>query len=149
LVRVASGPVLFAAETPQLHVTDARRNRKVVPMSIAEVVKGFHDITIVASNVAELRRFYSSWGFRQVVDQGDDLAVFLIGANELAIHSSATRPLNAVVLSVLVDDLVQVQRQAANLGIEINAPTELRPGLVGIALLDPNGNKLEFLQPTP
>jgi catechol 2,3-dioxygenase-like lactoylglutathione lyase family enzyme len=116
-------------------------------MSIADVAKGFHDLTIVARNVAELRRFYASLGFRQVVDRGDELAVFLVGANELAIHTSSAQPMSAVVLSILVDDLEPVQRQAAELGIPIDPPAPLRPGLIGVALLDPNGNKLEFLRP--
>ena len=116
-------------------------------MSIAEVVKGLHDVTIVASNVAELRTFYGRLGFKQVVDRGDTLAVFLIGTNELAIHTSSTQPINAIVISVLVEDLAPVQRQAAELGISVNDPAPLRPGLIGIALFDPNGNKLEFLRP--
>jgi len=116
-------------------------------MSIADNAKGFHDVTIVASNVAELRRFYGELGFRQVVDHGDDLAVFLVGANELAIHTSSARPTKALVLSILVDDIEPVQRQAAQLGIQFDGPTLMRPGLIGIALLDPNGNKLEFLKP--
>jgi catechol 2,3-dioxygenase-like lactoylglutathione lyase family enzyme len=61
-------------------------------MSIAAVVQGFHDVTIVARNVAELRRFYAGLGFRQVLDHGDELAVFLVGANGLAIHTSAEQP---------------------------------------------------------
>ncbi len=84
-------------------------------MSIGDNAKGFHDVTIVASNVDELRRFYGELGFRQVVDRGNDLAVFLVGANELAIHTSPTRPTKALVLSVLVDDLEPIQRQAAEL----------------------------------
>jgi catechol 2,3-dioxygenase-like lactoylglutathione lyase family enzyme len=119
---------------------------RLVPMSIAAVVKGFHDVTIVAQNVAELRRFYAGLGFRQILDHGDELAVFLVGVNELAIHTSAAQPMNAIVLSVLVDDLEPVQRRAAELGIAIEAPMPMRPGLIGVALLDPNGNKLEFLQ---
>jgi catechol 2,3-dioxygenase-like lactoylglutathione lyase family enzyme len=118
-------------------------------MPLADVVKGFHDVTIVAQNVAELRRFYAGLGFRQVVDHGDELAVFLVGANELAIHTSATQPLNALVLSVLVDDLEQIQRKAAELGKELDPPAPLRPGLIGVALRDPNGNRLEFLCPAP
>jgi catechol 2,3-dioxygenase-like lactoylglutathione lyase family enzyme len=116
-------------------------------MSIADVVKGFHDVTIVASNVAELRGFYAGLGFTQVVDDGDRLAVFLVGANELAIHTSGTKPTNAVVLSLLVSDLEPVQRQATQLGLAFNPPAPMRPGLLGIALFDPNGNKLEFLRP--
>ena len=46
-------------------------------MSIAEVVKGIHDVTIVAQNVAELRQFYAALGFPQVVDRPNELAVFL------------------------------------------------------------------------
>jgi catechol 2,3-dioxygenase-like lactoylglutathione lyase family enzyme len=116
-------------------------------LPIADVVKGFHDVTIVAKNVAELRRFYAELGFRQVVDRGDELAVFLVGSNELAIHTSAMQPLYAVVISILVDTLEPVQQRAAELGIRLEAPAPLRPGLIGIAVLDPNGNKLEFLQP--
>jgi catechol 2,3-dioxygenase-like lactoylglutathione lyase family enzyme len=116
-------------------------------VSIAEVVKGIHDVTIVASNVAELRTFYGRLGFRQVVDRGDTLAVFLVGANELAIHTSSSRPTSAIVISILVEDLAPIQRHAAELGINVNDPTPLRPGLIGIALFDPNGNKLEFLRP--
>lgn len=115
-------------------------------MSIADVVKGIHDVTIVARNVAELRAFYGRLGFTQVVDRGDDLAVFLIGANELAIHTSSAQPTNAMVISILVGDLAPVQHQAAELGVPVNEPAELRPGLIGIALFDPNGNKLEFLR---
>jgi catechol 2,3-dioxygenase-like lactoylglutathione lyase family enzyme len=117
-------------------------------VSIADVVERIHDVTIVARNVAELRAFYGRLGFTQVVDRGDDLAVFLVGANELAIHTSSAQPTNAIVLSILVKDLATVQRQAAGLGIRVSEPAQLRPGLIGIALLDPNGNKLEFLCPT-
>jgi len=116
-------------------------------MSIADNAKGFHDVTIVASNVAELRRFYGELGFRLIVNRGDDLAVFLVGTNELAIHTSPTRPTKALVLSVLVDDLDPVQCQATELGIQFDGPAPMRPGLIGIALLDPNGNKIEFLKP--
>lgn len=116
-------------------------------MSIADVVKGFHDVTIVASNVAELRAFYAELGFTQVLDHGDQLAVFLVGSNELAIHTSTTKPTNAIVLSVLVNDLEPVQRRATQLGLAFEDPKPMRPGLVGIALFDPNGNKLEFLRP--
>jgi catechol 2,3-dioxygenase-like lactoylglutathione lyase family enzyme len=117
-------------------------------VSIADVVKGIHDVTIVATNVAELRAFYGRLGFTQVVDRGDDLAVFLVGANELAIHTSSAQPTNAMVISILVENLAPVQRKAAELGISVNEPAELRPGLLGIALFDPNGNKLEFLRRT-
>ena len=117
-------------------------------MSIADVVKGIHDVTIVAKNVAELREFYRRLGFTQVVDRDNELAVFLVGANELAIHASPAQPMNAMVLSILVDDLAPVQRKAAELGIHVNEPAQLRPGLMGIALFDPNGNKLEFLRPS-
>jgi catechol 2,3-dioxygenase-like lactoylglutathione lyase family enzyme len=114
-------------------------------MPMSDVVKGFHDVTIVASNVRELREFYASLGFTQVVDRGDELAVFLVGANELAIHTSSDHPTNALVLSLLVTDLEPVVRTATDLGLRVQGPTPLRPGLVGIAIQDPNGNKLEFL----
>jgi catechol 2,3-dioxygenase-like lactoylglutathione lyase family enzyme len=116
-------------------------------MSIAENVRGFHDLTILASNVAELRAFYSDLGFQQVVDRGDELAVFLVGNNELAIHTSSARPMNAFVLSIMVDAFESIQRRAAELGIPLDPPAPLRPGLIGVAMLDPNGNKLEFLRP--
>lgn len=117
-------------------------------MPIADVVKGFHDVTILASNVAELRRFYARLGFRQIVDRGDELAVFEVGANELAIHTSNSQPVNAIVLSLLVDDLAPIQRHAAEMAIDVDGPSALRPGLTGVSLFDPNGNKLEFLRPS-
>jgi hypothetical protein len=54
--------------------------------------------------------------------------------------------MNAIVLSILVDDLEPIQQRAAELGIPIEAPMPMRAGLIGVALLDPNGNKLEFLR---
>jgi len=116
-------------------------------MSISGLVKGFHDITIIANNVAELRHFYGILGFAQVVDQGDELAVFVVGANELAIHTSENIPTEALVLSVAVSDLEAIQRRIAELGIRFDGPVPMRPGLIGIAIRDPNGNKLEFLAP--
>jgi catechol 2,3-dioxygenase-like lactoylglutathione lyase family enzyme len=116
-------------------------------MPIAEVVKGIHDVTIVAQNVAELRQFYAALGFPQVVDRPNELAVFLIGSNELAIHTAPTRPTQALVLSLLVTDLEPIERTALELGLPITGPATMRPGLLGVALHDPNGNKLEFLTP--
>jgi catechol 2,3-dioxygenase-like lactoylglutathione lyase family enzyme len=115
-------------------------------MSLAGTLKRFHDVTIVTSNVAELRRFYLRLGFQQVVDDGDDLAVFLVGENELAIHTSAGQPTNAIAFSILVDNLELIQRHVADLGISFDGPKPLRPNLEGITLLDPNGNKVEFMK---
>jgi len=116
-------------------------------MSLGTLVKGIHDVTIVSMNVAELRAFYRGLGFEQVVHRGDELAVFAVGANELAIHTSSAASRGSLVVSILVEDLGPVQRRAAELGVPVNGPAELRPGLVGIGLCDPDGNKLEFLRP--
>jgi len=116
-------------------------------MSIAEVMRGFHDLTIVASNVAELRSFYGRLGFRQVVDQGGNLAVFLVGSNELAIHASGERPAEALVISILVTDLEVIARAFTELALSFEGPARLRPGFVGIRVRDPNGNKIEFVEP--
>ncbi len=116
-------------------------------MSISNWVKGFHDVTILASNVDELRRFYGKLGFPQVVSQGDELAVFVVGDNELAIHTSRAKPSEAIVLSLRVSNIEDIQQGMSNLGIKFDGPVPMRPGLVGIAIRDPNGNKLEFLAP--
>jgi catechol 2,3-dioxygenase-like lactoylglutathione lyase family enzyme len=116
-------------------------------MTPSNTVKGFHDITILTSNVAELRAFYLSLGFTQTVELGDDLAVFVVGRNELAIHKADSRPLKALVLSFMMDAVGPLQQLLNERGIAFEGPTPRRPGLVGIALSDPNGNKLEFLEP--
>jgi catechol 2,3-dioxygenase-like lactoylglutathione lyase family enzyme len=116
-------------------------------MSLSDTMKGFHDVTILASNVAELRAFYTSLGFTQAVELGDDLAVFSVGASELAIHKSESRPLKALVLSFTMAEIGPLQRRLNELGITFEGPAPRRPGLVGIALSDPNENKLEFLEP--
>jgi catechol 2,3-dioxygenase-like lactoylglutathione lyase family enzyme len=116
-------------------------------MSLSDTVKGFHDITILASNVAELRAFYLSLGFKQTVELGDDLAVFTVGANELAIHKADSRPLRALVLSFMMEAVGPLQQRLNERAIPFEGPTPRRPGLVGIALSDPNGNKIEFLEP--
>jgi len=118
-------------------------------MPSAGVFKGFFDLTIVASNVAELRRFYAGWGFPLILERGEELVVFRVGKNELALHVSASRPQGAVVISVLVESLAPVQARAAELGVALEPPTAMRPGLVGVAVCDPNGNKLEFLCSAP
>jgi catechol 2,3-dioxygenase-like lactoylglutathione lyase family enzyme len=115
-------------------------------MSISEALRGFHDLTIVASNVAELRSFYGRLGFRQVLDHGN-LAVFLVGSNELAIHASGARPSEALVLSILVNDLGLIERNLSELSVAFEGPAQMRPGLVGIRVRDPNGNKIEFVTP--
>ena len=116
-------------------------------MSISEVLRGFHDVTIVASNVTELRSFYARLGFRQLGDHGSNLAVFLVGSNELAIHASGARPSEALVLSILVNDLEVVERSLGELAIAFEGPAPVRPGLLGIRVRDPNGNKIEFVEP--
>ncbi len=107
----------------------------------------FHDFGIVASNVAELRDFYSKLGFELAFSDGDDLVVFIVGQNELAIHTSEQRPQNAAGISFLVDDLEQMRTRLVELGVRFEGPRKMRPGLIGIAIDDPNGNHVTFLHP--
>jgi catechol 2,3-dioxygenase-like lactoylglutathione lyase family enzyme len=115
-------------------------------MPLSDSVKGFHDVTILANNVAELRAFYASLGFTQTVELGDDLAVFLVGGSELAIHKAESRPLRALAISFTMDAIGPLQQHLNERAIAFEGPAPRRPGLVGIALHDPNGNKLEFLE---
>ncbi len=109
-------------------------------------VEGLHDITLFASNLSELRDFYTKLGFRQVVDQGEELVVFEVGDNELAIHSSPDRPQGSVGLTFLVLNIATIEARLRELGIAFRGPQRVRPGLSGITLHDPNGNTLAFLQ---
>jgi len=86
-------------------------------------------------------------GFRLVVEQGDDLVVFVVGGNELAIHKATMQSMNVIGLTILVHDVGAIQRKLTETGIAFDGPQLLRPGLAGITLRDPNGNTLAFLQP--
>jgi catechol 2,3-dioxygenase-like lactoylglutathione lyase family enzyme len=108
---------------------------------------GFHDVTIVASNVAELREFYGKLGFEMAFSDADKLVVFIVGKNELAIHTSDQRPMNALGLTVLVEDLAKIQAKLREIGVPFEGPKPLRPGLTGVTVKDPNGNAVEFLHP--
>jgi catechol 2,3-dioxygenase-like lactoylglutathione lyase family enzyme len=132
--------------TPAAGVDAARADPSAAEQAPSpDGVRGFRDVSLFASNVAELREFYAKLGFPQVVDEADELAVFLVGDQELAIHTSADRPRAAVALSFLVMDTGLIQERLTELGIGFDGPQPLRPGLAGIALKDPNENTLEFL----
>lgn len=116
-------------------------------MSIGSQVQRIHDVTLLASNVHELGAFYERLGLTHLFSQGDDLAVFQLGKNELAIHRTPHKPSEALVLSMVVSSLSAVESHLKELGLHYDGPTPLRPGLLGISVRDPNGNKLEFLAP--
>ncbi len=116
-------------------------------MSGVDGIKGLHDVTILASNVPELREFYGRLGLQQVVDRGDELAVFLVGTNELAIHTSTACSEKAIGISIVIGDLEPIIQKVKEMGIAYDGPQPLRPGMSGIGFFDPNGNRLEFLQP--
>ncbi len=111
-------------------------------------MRGFHDMTLLASNVGELREFYKQLGFHLVVADAEDMAVFTVGDNEFVIHTAVNRPTAAVGVSIRVDDTGPYQARLEQLGIPFEGPKPLRPGLSGISLKDPNGNVVEFLQAT-
>ncbi len=103
-----------------------------------------NDVGILTSNVAELRAFYTKLGFEMAFSDGDDLVVFIVGPNELAIHTSDQRPMRAVGLLVVVKDLAAVQAKLKEVGIPFEGPKPVRPGMTGIQVNDPNENIVEF-----
>ena len=105
------------------------------------------DATIRANNVAELRAFYKRIGFGEVLVRGDDFVVFAAGKSELVIHRVAERPKAAIGLAFEVDDTTAIADRLRKAAITFEGPIQLRPGMVGIRLTDPNGNVVEFLQP--
>jgi len=82
---------------------------------------------------------------RAVAHALDNLVVFAVGSNELAIYVAATQPKSAVALSVLVKNLHAIQAQLKKSGVAFEGPNPERPGLVGIKIQDPNGNTVTFL----
>ncbi len=106
------------------------------------------DVTIRASNIDELRAFYKRIGFREVLIRGDDFVVLAAGKSELVIHAAAQQPMAAVGLAFLVDDAAAIGERLREANIPFEGPMPLRPGKIGVKLTDPNGNILEFLQPT-
>jgi catechol 2,3-dioxygenase-like lactoylglutathione lyase family enzyme len=109
--------------------------------------RGFHDVTIQANNPAELALFYERLGFQRVAGDGENLFVFAVGDNELALHSGSQAVKAAITLSILVDDLEATSKAIAGAGLTFESPRPMRPGLVGISVTDPNGNTIEFLGP--
>jgi len=83
--------------------------------------------------------------FRGISAMGDNLVVFGVGSNELAIHVASTQPKSVVGLSVLVKNLDAIQEQLKKSSIAFEGPNPERPGLVGIKIQDPNGNTVTFL----
>ena len=110
-------------------------------------VRGFHDVTIHASNAAELAEFYERLGFSRVAGDGKNLFVFAVGDNELTLHIGGHASNGSVTLSILVDDLEAVCGAIRSAGILVESPRPLRPGLLGVSITDPGGNTLEFLTP--
>ncbi|HTK97176.1 MAG TPA: VOC family protein [Pseudomonadales bacterium] len=106
------------------------------------------DATIRASNVAELRMFYNRVGFAEVLARGDEIVVFAAGQSELVIYRVADQPKAAVGLGFEVDDAAPIAERLCNAAIPFDGPMQLRPGMVGIRFTDPNGNVLEFFQPS-
>jgi hypothetical protein len=108
-------------------------------------MRGYHDVTIFASNVPELRSFYQKAGFKMAFSDGDTLVVFVLGDNELAIHTSEQRPTQSIGITVLVDDFAPVVARLREQGIAFDGPKPTRPGMSGISIQDPNQNTIAFL----
>lgn len=104
-----------------------------------------HDVTLLAENAAELRAFYRSLGFTEIFSKGDDLVVFAAGDAEFAIHSSHARPRAAMVVAFHVSDLQATVEHLRRCAVSFEGPIQLRPGMQGVKLRDPNGNSIEFL----
>lgn len=108
-------------------------------------IRRLHDVTVMASNIAELREFYLRIGFEEVFVQGDSLVVFSAGSNEFALHRVDTEPCPAVTVSFIVDDPADIAAAFDRLGVPYEGVMPMRPGLAGLRIRDPNGNHIEFL----
>jgi extradiol dioxygenase family protein len=82
-----------------------------------------------------------------VLARGDEI-VFAAGQSELVIYRVADQPKAAVGLGFEVDDAAPIAERLCNAAIPFDGPMQLRPGMVGIRFTDPNGNVLEFFQPS-
>jgi catechol 2,3-dioxygenase-like lactoylglutathione lyase family enzyme len=109
-------------------------------------MQGIHDVTLLASNVAELRDFYERIGFKLVMRRGEDMAVFAVGGDEFVIHVGPDRATAVIGMSIRVNETGSYERRLTELGIPFEGPKPLRPGLIGIGLKDPNGNRIELVQ---
>ena len=108
-------------------------------------MSGLNDVTIVASNVAELRDFYLSLGLPLVLELPEGLVVFDVGGADLAIHAGPDRPIGVMGIGIAVDDLEPFQQRLRESGVPFEGPKPLRPGRIGLHLNDPNGNVVELL----
>jgi hypothetical protein len=140
-----SAPSPAPAPTPSSSSPSPAAASASVPVPSTAQTPRIHDVGLLASNVAELREFYSKLGFQLAFSDGDKLVVFVLGSNEFAIHTSSQRPTVALGISVVVDDLSQMESKLKGLGIAYDGPKEMRPGLIGVGIRDPNGNRVEFL----
>jgi catechol 2,3-dioxygenase-like lactoylglutathione lyase family enzyme len=103
-----------------------------------------HDVTIVTDDVDAMYDFYLRLGLRPVFRKGSELAVFLVGTSELAIHAGHSSDC-ALAISLLVRDLSAITGTLHSMGIAWEGPMALRPGMMGLQFKDPKGNVVELL----
>jgi hypothetical protein len=100
------------------------------------------DVTLQASNVEELGKFYATLGLRKAVDE-EDVKVFILGANELEIHSTSEPVDQSETILVQVDQLAQIEHRLQAAAIDYERPSQ--PDDLRVIVRDPNGNIVSFV----
>lgn len=118
-------------------------------------------VTLGARNLAQLRRFYTTWGWPELPDSTDEWAGFDAGGTRLALYPISRlrdeaapadplpdQPWNGITLAINVThrDLVQVAYQAA-IDAGANPVAEPQPrdwGGHSAYIADPEGNHWEI-----
>jgi hypothetical protein len=105
-----------------------------------------HDVTLIATNAQELAKFYSKIGFGRAPHvNNESIVVFPMPENDFVIHTGKKNSKNHLSFKISNIELVIKKLKAEK--IEFTELKQLRPGFLGILIIDPNGNKVEFLTP--
>lgn len=106
------------------------------------IVSELFDVTLNASNLDELGRFYAKLGLRQAIDD-DDLKVFILGVNELEIRAASAPQAEPATIRIRVDELEPLQRTLEQHAIDFSRARV--DDAQRVLVHDPNGNVVEFV----
>lgn len=112
-------------------------------------VAGLHHVNLEVTDVERARGFYLRLGLREIPRAGEPNrpgAWFELD-DDRQLHLSAGSPVRGGWhLALLVDDLIAARRAVSGIPAPIEEGREL-PGYVRFFTRDPDGNRIEILQP--
>jgi len=111
------------------------------------IVPELFDVTLNASNLAELSSFYAKLGLRQAIDD-DDLKVFILGVNELEIRADQAPRAEPETIRIRVSQLESLQHKLEQQSIDYQAPRPEDDDHY-VLVRDPNGNLVQFVADPP